>query len=106
FNEYVAALKGQGKPTKGITIQAFTAKLRLIEGGLKQKWKGCRMVRFKVNTQGAEVNLKPIPINGAREGLRPSQGPPPRPEDCRRGRAASPVVKSAGRQKVGRCNVG
>jgi hypothetical protein len=62
FNEYVAALKAQGKPTKGITVQAFTAKLRLIEGGLRQKWKGCRMVRFKVNTQGAEVTLKPIPI--------------------------------------------
>ena len=63
FNEYVAALKAQGKPTKGITIQAFTAKLRLIEGGLKQKWKGCRMVRFKVNAQGSEVTLKPIPIS-------------------------------------------
>jgi hypothetical protein len=62
FNEYVAALKSQGKPTKGITVQAFTAKLRLIEGGLKQKWK-CRMVRFKVNTQGEQVTLKPIPIN-------------------------------------------
>jgi wyosine [tRNA(Phe)-imidazoG37] synthetase (radical SAM superfamily) len=62
FNEYVAALKSQGKPTKGITVQAFTAKLRLIEGGLKQKWK-CRMVRFKVNTQGEQATLKPIPIN-------------------------------------------
>jgi hypothetical protein len=62
FNEYVAALRTQGKPTKGITVQAFTAKLRLIEGGLKQKWK-CRMVRFKVNAQGELVTLKPIPIN-------------------------------------------
>jgi hypothetical protein len=62
FNEYVAALKSQGKPTKGITIQAFTAKLRLIEGGLKQRWK-CRLVRFKVNAQGDQVTLKPIPIN-------------------------------------------
>jgi hypothetical protein len=62
FNEYVAALKSQGKPTKGITIQAFTAKLRLIEGGLKQKWK-CRLVRFKVNAQGDQVTLKPIPVN-------------------------------------------
>ncbi len=62
FNEYVAALKSQGKPTKGITVQAFTAKLRLIEGGLKQKWK-CRMVRFKVNTQGEQATLTPIPIN-------------------------------------------
>ena len=62
FNEYVAALRSQGKPTKGITVQAFTAKLRLIEGGLKQKWK-CRMVRFRVNAQGEHVTLKPIPIN-------------------------------------------
>jgi hypothetical protein len=61
FNEYNAALKSQSKPTKGITIQAFTAKLRLIEGGLKQKWK-CRMVRFRVNTQGEQVTLKPVPI--------------------------------------------
>jgi len=61
FNEYVAALKSQQKPTKGITVQAFTAKLRLIEGGLKQKWK-CRMVRFKVNVQGEQATLKPIPI--------------------------------------------
>jgi hypothetical protein len=62
FNEYLAALRTQSKPTKGITVQAFTAKLRLIEGGLKQKWK-CRMVRFKVNAQGEHVTLKPIPIN-------------------------------------------
>jgi hypothetical protein len=44
-------------------VQAFTAKLRLIEGGLKQKWKGCRMVRFKVNTLGEQVTLKPIPVS-------------------------------------------
>jgi hypothetical protein len=61
YNEYVAGLKTQGKPTKGITVQAFTAKLRLVEGGLRQKWK-CRMVRFKVNAQGDQVTLKPIPI--------------------------------------------
>jgi len=61
FNEYSTALKSQGKPTKGITVQAFTAKLRLIEGGLKQKWK-CRMVRFKVNAHGDQVTLKPVPI--------------------------------------------
>jgi hypothetical protein len=61
FNEYVAALKSQGKPTKGITVQAFTAKLRLVEGGLRQKWK-CRMVRFKIAAQGEQVTLKPIPV--------------------------------------------
>jgi hypothetical protein len=62
FGEYVAALKSQGKPTVGITVQAFTTKLRLIEGGLKQKWK-CRSVRFRVVTVGDQVSLKPIPIN-------------------------------------------
>jgi len=61
FNEYSAALKAQGKPTKGITVQSFTAKLRLIEGGLKQKWK-CRSVRFKVQVHGDHVTLKPVPI--------------------------------------------
>jgi hypothetical protein len=61
FNEYVAALKTQSKPTKGITVQAFTAKLRLIEGGLRQKWK-CRAVRFRVNAHGDTVTLKPVPI--------------------------------------------
>jgi hypothetical protein len=61
FNEYVAALKSQNRPTKGITVQAFTAKLRLIEGGLKQKWK-CRNVRFRVNAHGDQVTLKPVPI--------------------------------------------
>jgi hypothetical protein len=61
FNEYVTALKSQNKATKGITVQAFTAKLRLIEGGLRQKWK-CRMVRFRVNMHGEQVTLKPVPI--------------------------------------------
>src|SRR5262245_64335794 len=55
FNEYVAALKSQNKATKGITVQAFTAKLRLIEGGLRQKWK-CRMVRFKVDRKSTRLN--------------------------------------------------
>jgi hypothetical protein len=61
FGEYVAALKSQGKPTAGITVQAFTTKLRLIEGGLKQKWK-CRGVRFRVVTKGDQVTLKPVPL--------------------------------------------
>src|SRR4051812_414231 len=34
YAEYVAALKSQNKPTAGITSQAFTTKLRLVEGGL------------------------------------------------------------------------
>jgi hypothetical protein len=62
FGEYVAALKSQGKPTVKITVQAFTTKLRLIEGGLKQKWK-CRQVRFRVVTQGDQVTLRPVPLS-------------------------------------------
>jgi hypothetical protein len=61
YGEYVAALKSQNKPTAGITVQAFTTKLRLVEGGLKQKWK-CRSVRFRVVSQGDLVTLKPVPI--------------------------------------------
>ena len=61
YAEYVAALKSQSKPTAGITVQAFTTKLRLVEGGLKQKWK-CRSVRFRVVVQGDLVTLKPVPI--------------------------------------------
>ncbi len=61
YGEYVAALKSQSKPTAGITVQAFTTKLRLVEGGLKQKWK-CRSVRFRVVVQGDLVTLKPVPI--------------------------------------------
>jgi hypothetical protein len=61
YAEYVAALKSQSKPTAGITVQAFTTKLRLVEGGLKQKWK-CRSVRFRVVVQGDLVTLKPVPL--------------------------------------------
>jgi hypothetical protein len=61
YAEYLAALKSQNKPTAGITSQAFTTKLRLVEGGLKQKWE-CRAVRFRVVVQGDLVTLKPVPI--------------------------------------------
>ena len=43
-------------------MQAFTAKLRLIEGGLKQKWK-CRMVRFQLVSQGDDVVLRAIRVD-------------------------------------------
>jgi hypothetical protein len=61
FNEYTAALKAAGKPTKGLSVQMFTAKLRLMEGGLKQKWK-CKQVRFRVQSSGGEVTLRPVPV--------------------------------------------
>jgi hypothetical protein len=61
FNEYLSALKSAGKPTKGLSVQMFTAKLRLTEGGLKQKWK-CKQVRFRVSQNGGEVTLRPVPV--------------------------------------------
>jgi len=61
FNEYAAAMKAAGKPTKGMAVQLFTAKLRLIEGGLKEKW-ACKQVRFRLASSGGEVTLKPVPI--------------------------------------------
>lgn len=61
FNEYLAALKAAGKPTKGLSVQMFTAKLRLTEGGLKQRWK-CKQVRFRVSQNGGEVTLLPVPV--------------------------------------------
>ena len=61
FSDYLAALKSAGKPTKGLSVQMFTAKLRLIEGGLRQKWK-CKQVRFRIETRGGEVTLIPVPL--------------------------------------------
>ncbi|MBC8132957.1 MAG: hypothetical protein H7X95_08260, partial [Deltaproteobacteria bacterium] len=61
FNEYLAALKAAGKPTKGLSVQMFTAKLRLTEGGLKQKWK-CKQVRFRVSQSSGDVTLRPVPV--------------------------------------------
>lgn len=61
FAEYLAALKSTGKPSKGLSVQLFTAKLRLIEGGLKQKWK-CKQVRFRVSQAGGDVTLIPVPL--------------------------------------------
>jgi hypothetical protein len=61
FTEYLAALKTLGKPTKGLSVQMFMAKLRLTEGGLKQKWK-CKQVRFRVSQHDGEVTLRPVPV--------------------------------------------
>ncbi len=61
YTEYQAALKAAGKPTKGLSVQLFTAKLRLLEGGLKQKWK-CKLVRFRLVNNGGEITLHPVPI--------------------------------------------
>jgi hypothetical protein len=61
FSEYLAALRAANKPTKGLSVQLFTAKLRLVEGGLKQKWK-CKQVRFRLVNRSGEITLHPVPI--------------------------------------------
>jgi histidine kinase family protein len=62
FNEYVNALKAAGKTADGVSVQAFMAKLRLAEGGLKQKWT-CRMVRFQLTTQGDQIVFRAVRID-------------------------------------------
>lgn len=62
YNEYVAALRALSKPADGVSVQMFTAKLRLAEGGLRQKW-SCRMVRFQLVQQGGEPVLRAVKID-------------------------------------------
>lgn len=61
FNEYVTALRNAGVRADGVSVQSFTAKLRLAEGGLKRKWK-CRMVRFVMVASGANIVFRAVRI--------------------------------------------
>ncbi len=61
FNEYVTALRNSGVRADGVSVQSFTAKLRLTEGGLKRKWK-CRMVRFVMVASGQNIVFRAVKI--------------------------------------------
>jgi hypothetical protein len=61
YSEYVNALASLGKPAHGVSVQAFLAKLRLTEAGLREKW-SCKVVRFQVITRGADVVLRAVRI--------------------------------------------
>lgn len=61
FDEYVAARRAVGDAVDSATLDAFVAKLRLSETGLKKKY-NCRAVRFRVLTKDRQVTLKPVPI--------------------------------------------
>lgn len=61
FNEYVTALRNAGVRADGVSVQSFTAKLRLTEGGLKRKWK-CRMVRFVMAASGENIVFRAVKI--------------------------------------------
>lgn len=61
FEEYVAARRSVGESIEGVTFESFSAKLRLNEANLKKKY-NCKAVRFRVQTKGNQVSLKPVPI--------------------------------------------
>lgn len=61
YNEYITALRNAGVRADGVSVQAFTAKLRLTEGGLKRKWK-CRMVRFVMVASGENIVFRAVKI--------------------------------------------
>jgi hypothetical protein len=61
YNEYITALRNAGVRADGVSVQAFTAKLRLTEGGLKRKWK-CRMVRFVMIASGENIVFRAVKI--------------------------------------------
>ena len=62
YNEYLNALRNLGKPSEGLSVPAFMAKLRLAEAGLKQKW-NCRMVRFQLVSRGDDVVFRAIRVD-------------------------------------------
>jgi hypothetical protein len=62
FNEYTSALRSMGKPSEGLSVPAFMAKLRLAEAGLKQKW-SCRLVRFQLTARGSDIVFRPVKID-------------------------------------------
>jgi hypothetical protein len=61
FEEYVAARKQNNESVDGITLEAFTEKLRSNEEPLKAKYNVPR-VRFKVVVKDKQTTLKPIPL--------------------------------------------
>jgi hypothetical protein len=60
YQEYKAAREEVGSPDP-VSLEAFTAKLRVNEGKLKAQHQS-RLVRFKVVVADGKVTLKPVPI--------------------------------------------
>jgi len=61
YNEYVNALRSHGERTENVPVQLFTAKLRLVEVGLKRKW-NCRLVRFQLVEEGGQPVFQAVRI--------------------------------------------
>ncbi len=61
YNEYVAAKQAAGENVSNIPQDKFVQRLKANEAALVKKH-GSRMVRFEVQVQGSQVNLKPVVI--------------------------------------------
>ena len=61
FQEYLDARRQVGELVEGVQYEEFTAKLRLSESKLQQKYR-CTAVRFRVVVKDGKVRLKPVPI--------------------------------------------
>jgi hypothetical protein len=61
YTEYVAAKEALGENVSNITKDRFIQRLQANEASLQKKH-GCRMVRFQVQSKGAQVNLRPVII--------------------------------------------
>ena len=59
YAEYVAAKQSVGENVSNIAQEKFVQRLRGQEQALLAK-RGCRLVRFQVQTRGTQVNLTPI----------------------------------------------
>jgi hypothetical protein len=62
FNEYIAAKQAAGEDVSNIGADRFIERLKGQEASMAQK-KGCRMVRFQVQSADGQVSLKPVLIN-------------------------------------------
>lgn len=61
YREYVAAKREVGEDVSNIPQEKFVQRLKANESTLMQR-NQCRMVRFEVETNGNQVNLKPVII--------------------------------------------
>jgi hypothetical protein len=61
YGEYVAAKQAVGESVANIAQDKFVQRLKANEQALVKKH-GCRMVRFQVQANGTQVNLKPVII--------------------------------------------
>lgn len=59
--EYLAAKEAAGEDVSSFTKERFVQRIQANEAALMKKH-GCRMVRFQVETRGAQVNLRPVII--------------------------------------------